>query len=110
MPDHVPPGAPADIGLNVDPELLADFADKVTRESLTVGDVRRLSGITTAENAVPGAALISGCIAFRQATEDLVGSLYDELSQLHLDIHDGLSTINQADEGNAADIGQAGCK
>ena len=110
MADHIPPVAPVDIGLNVDPELLADFADKATRESLAVGDVLRMSGITTAENAVPGATLISGCIAFRQTTEKLAGNLYDELSQLYLDIHGGLSTIEQAEADNAATIGQAGCK
>lgn len=109
-PDYVPPGAPADIGTNVDPELLTDFADRVTRESWAVGGVRRLSGIAMVEDAVPGATLISGCTAFRQTTEDLVGDLYDELSQLYLNIHGGLSTIKQADEGNAANIGQAGCK
>lgn len=82
MPDHIPPGAPADIGLSVDSELMSHFADRATRESFAVGDVRRLVGIETTENAVPGAALISGCIAFRQTVEDLVDGLYDELSQL----------------------------
>ena len=110
MADHIPPGAPADIGLNVDPELLTDFADKATRESFAVGDVQRMSGITSAENSVPGAALISGCIAFRQTTEKLVGNLYDDLSQLYLDIHAGLSTIRNEDANNAADIGNAACE
>lgn len=107
MPDHVPPGAPADGALDVDFELLNDFADSATDESMIVGQVRELSGIATVEGAVPGAQLINGCIGVRQTLEPLIDGLYDELSQLYLDIHGGLATIRQADEANAVGIRQA---
>lgn len=87
-----------------------DFADKVSRESFSVGDVRRMLGLEKAAEAVPGAKLISGCIALRQSAESFVEELYDELSQLHLDIHRGLATIGQAEESNAASIDQYGCR
>ena len=110
MPDHVPPGAPADIGLTVDPELLTDFADTASTESISIGKLRDLPYVATAEGAVPGAQLISGCIGIRQTLEPLIDGLYDDLSQLYLDIHAGLATITEADEANAAALGEAGCR
>ena len=108
MPDHIPPGAPAEGTLNVSFELLNEFANRASDESMTIGKVQELSGIATVEGAVPGAQLINGCIGFRQTVEPLIGDLYDALGQLYLDIQGGLATIRQADETNAADIGQVG--
>lgn len=113
MPDDyrwIPPGAHADVGLKVDAELMSDFADKAIRESYAVGDVMGMQGIADAEGAVPGAALVSGCIALRQTADSLASELYDGLNQLYLSIHSGLATIDEADRENAAGIGQAVCE
>lgn len=110
MPDFVPPGAPAGIGVAVDPELMTEFAETATTESISIGELRELPYLATVEAAVPGAQLINGCIGVRHTLEPLIDGLYDDLSQLYLDIHSGLSTIFNADEGNAAAIGEAGCR
>lgn len=107
---HIPPGAPADIGLDVDPELMADFADNATTESINIGELKELPYVSTVEGAVPGAQLINGCIGVRQTLEPLIDGLYEELGQLYLDIHGGLTTIIEADETNAAALGEAGCR
>lgn len=110
MPDFVPPGAPPAETLNVNSDLLEEFARSVELEleSSTVGKIDLQDDFTTVEAAVPGAELINGCIGISQTVEPLVTDLYDSLNQLYLDIHAGISVIKQQDADNAAQLGRTG--
>lgn len=107
MPDHIPPGAPAAGSTDIVPDLLVTFADTVEFESRAIGALSDLEGVTTVEAAVPGAQLINGCIGFRQTVVPLIQQISDELSQLYLDIHGGIATVEEADAANAAAVGEA---
>lgn len=104
MPDHFPPGAPAAGSTDLNRALLEGFATTVDFESRAIGHLSDLGGLSTVEASVPGAQLINGCIGFRQTVEPLIHEISDELSQLYLDIHGGLATVEEADAANAAAI------
>ena len=107
MPDHIPPGAPAAGSTDIVPGLLVTFADTVEFESRAIGALSDLDGVATVEASVPGAQLINGCIGFRQTVEPFIQQISDELSQPYLDIHGGVTTVEEADAVNAAAIGEA---
>lgn len=109
MPDHVPPGyvppgAPAAGTTCIIPRLLDDLASMADSQAMTVGGTGVLSGLVTAEAAVPGAQLINGLIGFRQTAEPLIGELVDELTMLSQKVRSGATTISDQDAANAKEI------
>lgn len=107
MPGHIPPGAPAAGSTDIVPDLLVTFANTVEFKSRAIGALSDLEGVATVEASVPDAQLINGCIGFRQTVVPLIQQISDELSQLYLDIHGGIATVEEADAANAAAIGEA---
>lgn len=106
MPDYVPPGAPAAGTTCITPSLLDELARLADTQASTVGGTRVLTGLHRAEEAVPGAQLINGCIGFRQTVESLIVDLFDELTQLSQKVRSGMTTLSAADAANASAICQ----
>ena len=104
MPDYVPPGAPAAGTTCITPALLDEFARTADSQASTVGGTRALTGLGTAEEAVPGAQLVNGLIGFRQTAEPQIGELYDDLTALAQKVRTGGMTISDQDAANASAI------
>lgn len=73
-------------------------------QAMTVGGTGSLTGLATAESAVPRAQLINGLIGFRQTAEPLIDELYHELTALSQKVRSGALTISDQDEANAKDV------
>lgn len=103
-PDYVPPGAPAAGTTCIIPRLLDDLASMADTQAMTVGGTGSLTGLATAESAVPRAQLINGLIGFRQTAEPLIDERYHELTALSQKVRSGALTISDQDEANAKDV------
>lgn len=103
-PDYVPPGAPAAGTTCIIPRLLDDLASMADTQAMTVGGTGSLTGLATAQLAVPRAQLINGLIGFRQTAEPLIGELFDELTMLSQKVRSGALTISDQDATNASEF------
>lgn len=106
MPEYVPPGAPAAGTMCIRLPLLDELARMADSQAATVAGAGSLTGLATAEAAVPGAQLINGLIGFRQTAEPELNSLYDELSALSQKVRSGMTTISDQDAANASAVCQ----